>query len=139
MTSRRSPSKRIRAPSLLGRSPSAARSTPAFTMSSLNLIIAVINASLGISPASDAFVALRITMKRMRLLRRLGRDRFPAFMTTSIVPSVNRHGRTKIFSRVSPGAGRGLETAANTVFLKGDGGDTARLAGQDAFDKADTE
>src|SRR6187402_648841 len=59
----------MRAPSLLGRSPSAARSTPAFTSSSLNLIIAVINASLGISPASDAFVALRITMKRMCLLR----------------------------------------------------------------------
>jgi len=45
--------------------PSAARSTPAFTSSSLYLFISLSNCSLGITPASESLSAFTITMNRI--------------------------------------------------------------------------
>jgi hypothetical protein len=56
-----------RLPLLLGCSPSPPSMTPALTSSSLNLPISVIVFSSGITPASDSFVALTITMTFMAL------------------------------------------------------------------------
>ena len=54
-----------RAPFELGCSPSPASITPAFTSSSLNFPISVNSSVLGITPASESFVAFTITMNRM--------------------------------------------------------------------------
>src|SRR6187402_3542838 len=64
---------------------------------------------------------------------------FPAFMTTSIVPSANRHRRTIIFSGVPPGPRRRLETTTDTVLLEGYRRVATGLAGQYPLDKADPE
>src|SRR5262245_25852490 len=65
MTARLLPEKRTRAPLLEGCRPSPASMRPAFTSSSLNLPISVRSCSLGIWPASDALVALTMTMTFM--------------------------------------------------------------------------
>jgi len=50
--------------------------TPAFTISSLNLPIAVSNSVLGITPASESLLAFTITMKRIVKLRSIRFGRF---------------------------------------------------------------
>jgi membrane-bound lytic murein transglycosylase B len=62
------PENRTRLPSLLGWSPSPASMMPAFTSSSLNLPMSASSFSLGITPASEFFVALTITMTRIVVL-----------------------------------------------------------------------
>src|SRR3979490_3009745 len=59
----------IRAPFDVGCSPSPASMTPAFTISSLNLPIAVSISVLGITPASLFLSAFTITMNRIVRLR----------------------------------------------------------------------
>src|SRR6266851_2787312 len=61
------PENRTRLPFELGCSPSAASSTPAFTNSSLNFPISVRSSWLGMTPASESFVAFTITMHRIVL------------------------------------------------------------------------
>src|SRR5258708_32897268 len=68
----------IRAPFEVGCRPSPASMTPAFTISSLNLPIAVSSSALGITPASLFALAFTITMNRVVTLllnstRRAGR------------------------------------------------------------------
>src|SRR6202790_2573388 len=58
-----------RAPFEVGCRPSPASMTPAFTISSLNLPIAVSNSVLGITPASLFLSAFTITMNRIASLR----------------------------------------------------------------------
>src|SRR5437588_4201103 len=55
----------IRAPFDVGCRPSPASMTPAFTISSLNLPIAVSISVLGITPASVSLLAFTITMNRI--------------------------------------------------------------------------
>src|ERR1700709_1981957 len=55
----------IRAPFEVGVRPSPATMTPALTISSLNLPIAVSSSVLGITPASLSLFALTITMNRI--------------------------------------------------------------------------
>src|SRR5712664_211395 len=59
----------IRAPFDVGCRPSPASMTPAFTISSLNLPIAVSISVLGITPASVSLLAFTITMNRIVTLR----------------------------------------------------------------------
>src|SRR6266404_3516034 len=59
----------MRAPFELGCRPSPASMTPAFTISSLNLPIAVSNSVLGMTPASLFLSAFTITMNRIVTLR----------------------------------------------------------------------
>src|SRR3979411_2966768 len=59
----------MRAPFDVGCRPSPASMTPAFTISSLNLPIAVSNSVLGITPASLFLSAFTITMNRIIMLR----------------------------------------------------------------------
>src|SRR5882672_2099772 len=62
---RLSPEKRTRLPFELGWSPSPASITPAFTSSSLNFPISASSFCFGMTPASESFVALTITMHRI--------------------------------------------------------------------------
>src|SRR5687767_8365051 len=64
-TVRVAPENLTRAPLELGCRPSPARSTPAFTSSSLNFPISVSRRSLGITPASLASLALTIIMNSL--------------------------------------------------------------------------
>src|SRR5215207_1620146 len=59
----------IRAPFAVGCRPSPASITPALTISSLNLPIAVSSSVLGITPASVSLLAFTITMNRIAVLR----------------------------------------------------------------------
>src|SRR5262245_57081021 len=59
------PENRTRLPLLLGCSPSPASMTPAFTSSSLKFPISRSSFSLGITPASEFFVALMSTITRI--------------------------------------------------------------------------
>ena len=65
ITVRWAPEKRTRLPFALECRPSPASITPALTSSSLYLPISASSFSLGITPASDSFVAFTITMKRI--------------------------------------------------------------------------
>src|SRR5450432_2230945 len=69
LTVRSLPGYPTRAPFEVGCRPSPASMTPAFTISSLNLPIAVSNSVLGITPASDSLLAFTITMNRIVTLR----------------------------------------------------------------------
>jgi hypothetical protein len=62
------PENRTRLPFELGFSPSPANITPAFTRSSLNFPIAASNSFRGMTPDSESFVALTITMHRISRL-----------------------------------------------------------------------
>src|SRR5881394_4243985 len=62
MTVRLSPAKSTRAPCELACRPSPAFMTPALAISSLNFIIASSSSGLGMTPASESFVAFTITM-----------------------------------------------------------------------------
>src|SRR4051794_21990490 len=63
----------MRAPFELGCSPSPASMTPAFTISSLNFIIADMSFSSGITPASELLSAGTRTMNRIVVLLLCGR------------------------------------------------------------------
>jgi DNA-binding CsgD family transcriptional regulator len=65
MTSRLLPRKRTRLPPALGCSPSPASRMPAFISSSLYLPISWRSCSLGVTPASEFFVAFTITITRI--------------------------------------------------------------------------
>jgi hypothetical protein len=65
MTVRSPPSKRTRVPLDVGCRPSPASMTPAFTSSSLYLVIAPKISVLGISPASDSGLPGTRTMNRI--------------------------------------------------------------------------
>ena len=68
MTVRDVPEKLTRAPLELGVNPAASSRMPALTSCSLYLPMAVSNSVLGISPASESFEALTMTMTFMREL-----------------------------------------------------------------------
>src|SRR6185436_5585836 len=68
ITVRCEPENRTRALFELGLSPPRSRSTPAFVSSSLYFIMSASICSLGITPASESFVALTKIMTRMVLL-----------------------------------------------------------------------
>src|SRR5262245_41381875 len=65
ITARLSPENLTLAPFELGWSPSPASITPAFTNSSLNFPMSASSFWLGMTPASESFVALTITMNRI--------------------------------------------------------------------------
>ena len=113
MTVRLSPENRMRAPFELACSPSPASITPALTISSLNLPIAVSISSDGIAPASDSAVALTITMNRIVVSPSCSNRGLPDFKTsrdpgstlTSNEPRPDRQTRRNTF-RLAARCGR---------------------------------
>src|ERR1700730_14840985 len=90
----------MRAPFEVGCRPSPASMTPAFTISSLNLPIAVSNSVLGITPDSLFLSAFTITMNRISCsvgvhARRL---RTPALVNKTNGVLRHRHGRRNYFT-----------------------------------------
>ena len=125
----------IRAPLVLGCSPSPESMIPALTSSSLNLPMSSSSLRLGISPASEPFVALTMTMKRIaRLLRsvvhQVVSSAHPGRPCLALPP--RRTGGRRIdtgrgFSR-SPGSRRRTQTGAYHAGLVEMAGRGARRA-----------
>src|ERR1700712_2810725 len=90
----------MRAPFELGCRPSPASMTPALTISSLNLPIAVSNSVLGITPASLFLSAFTITMNRIVALPRFhfGRLRARRPVNKTSGPLRHRHGGWNYFT-----------------------------------------
>jgi hypothetical protein len=65
ITVRLAPENRTRLPRVVGCRPSPASITPALTSCSLKLPMAASNSSLGITPASDSWLAFTMTITRM--------------------------------------------------------------------------
>src|SRR5262245_30864231 len=88
------PASRTRLPRLLGWRPSPANMIPALTSCSLNLPMSASIFSLGITPASEFFVALTITMTRIVVLLFVGtRLSLPRFeRSTNDIPRDRQEG-----------------------------------------------